>query len=72
MDITKCTGEGCPVKEFCFRFTAPDSEYRQSYFVEPPMVVEDGKFITCDMYWGEEQESILDLLIDIASGNRTK
>ena len=34
-DITKCTGEGCPLKDKCYRFTCrPD--YLQSYFVEVP------------------------------------
>ena len=31
-DITKCTGEGCPLKETCYRFTAPTDMY-QSFFV---------------------------------------
>ena len=29
-DITKCNGEGCTLKENCYRFTAPDS-YWQAY-----------------------------------------
>jgi hypothetical protein len=45
-DITKCEGDECPMKESCYRFTAPAEEY-QSYFVEPP--IKDGK---CHMYWG--------------------
>ena len=52
-DITMCSGEGCPVKESCYRFTAKPNEYRQSYFVEPP--IKDGK---CDHYWGENAEFI--------------
>lgn len=47
-DITKCKGEGCPMKETCHRFTDPAEEY-QSYFTESP-IKDDGK---CDMYWGE-------------------
>ena len=62
-DITMCSGEGCPVKEFCYRFTAKPNEYRQSYFVEPP--IKDGK---CDHYWGDQQESILKQLKDITNG----
>jgi hypothetical protein len=30
-DISKCDGHDCPVKEHCFRFTAPSNEYQQSY-----------------------------------------
>jgi hypothetical protein len=52
-DITKCKGEGCPIKESCYRFTAEASKYMQSYFFTPPF---DGK--TCEMYWGKQSESI--------------
>lgn len=33
-DITKCTGENCPFKDRCYRFTAKADEYRQAYFGE--------------------------------------
>ena len=46
MDGTKCGGEGCPLKETCYRFTAKPTEFRQSYFTEPP--VKKGK---CEYYW---------------------
>lgn len=45
MDITKCKGEGCPIKENCKRYTAKES-LMQSYFIESP--IENGK---CEMYW---------------------
>lgn len=48
MDITKCKGEDCPIKENCKRFTAKES-LMQSYFIESPF--NDNK---CDMYWGEK------------------
>ncbi len=53
--ITMCTGDGCPLKENCYRFTSIASE-RQSYFFTPPF---DGK--TCEMYW----ESIYNQLKNI-------
>lgn len=59
-DIAKCKGEGCPMKESCYRFTAPENELCQSYFVTPP--IEDGK---CKLYWGDVQQSIMDALQDI-------
>lgn len=34
-DITKCTGEGCKRKHFCYRFTAEEGLW-QSYFVDVP------------------------------------
>lgn len=47
-DITMCSGEGCPLKESCYRYTAKPSEYWQSYFIDPP--IKDGE---CEYYWGE-------------------
>lgn len=56
-DITKCKGVNCPVKEHCYRFTAP-ADYLQSYFVDSPGEHhDDGKF-TCDSYWGKNADKI--------------
>jgi hypothetical protein len=52
-DIAKCTGENCPHKENCYRFTVPASEIYQTYIAEPP--IKDGK---CDYYWGKNGEAI--------------
>lgn len=64
MDGTKCSGNDCPVKETCYRFTAPVSEFRQSYFFNPPGGQKDGKF-TCEMYWGVTQDHVLEELARI-------
>jgi len=32
-DISKCSGEGCPLKDSCRRYTAPASEWQ--YWIEP-------------------------------------
>ena len=66
-DITVCSGTNCPVKEQCYRFTAPKNEMWQSYFMEIPGKIEDNKF-TCDMYWGEKAEGIWNQLKDITNG----
>ena len=63
-DITMCKGGSCPFKEKCARFTSTADEYRQAWFIDVPY--EDGK---CDMYWGENQESIYNQLIYIVSGS---
>ena len=44
-DIGKCSGDGCPVKEDCWRYLAPSSDW-QSYFAPPPFT-EEG----CDYFW---------------------
>ena len=62
-DITMCTGDGCPLKENCYRFTAEKSK-RQSYFFTPPF---DGKI--CEMYWGKQSESIYNELKNITNEN---
>ena len=58
-DITMCLGTDCPHKETCYRYTAKPSEY-QSYFMEAP--IQDEK---CEMYWGENAESILKQINEI-------
>jgi hypothetical protein len=35
-DISMCQGTGCPLKNECYRHTAPVNEYRQAYFVYIP------------------------------------
>lgn len=51
-DITMCKGEGCPFKNNCYRYKAKANEYRQSFFVEPPI-----KNNKCDFYWKIEPEA---------------
>lgn len=49
-DITMCGSEQCGLKETCYRNPASGtepSEYRQSWFVEPP--IKDNGF--CHYYW---------------------
>ena len=61
-DITMCSGKGCPVASNCYRYTAKASNY-QSYFSDVPF---NGS--SCDMYWGENEESIFNQLKDITNG----
>jgi len=63
-DITKCTGKDCKSKESCYRYMAKESEFRQAYFAESP-INKDG---FCDMYWGKEQDYILNDLNNITNG----
>lgn len=51
-DISMCFGNGCPIKEDCYRFKAkPDKDY-QSYFVDPPFnIVESDEQPSCDYFW---------------------
>ena len=60
-DITMCSGNDCPVKETCYRFTAKPSDFRQSYFFQPPGGQKDGKF-TCEMYWEVIQDHVSEKL----------
>ncbi|MEN9487999.1 MAG: hypothetical protein RL494_264 [Bacteroidota bacterium] len=62
-DITMCSGRDCPLKEKCYRYTAPKSKYMQSYFTIPPIKGDE-----CDMYWGEKSQSVFNLLKDITDG----
>lgn len=47
-DISMCSGEKCPLKEKCYRHTAPKSEFRQAYFTKVPYsTLVEG----CEYYW---------------------
>lgn len=50
-DITKCKGEGCKDRQNCYRFRAPDSEFRQAWFAETP-----GKDEDCDFHIPYDEE----------------
>ena len=52
-DITMCTGEDCPMKDGCYRFTANANEFMQSYFMNAP-IKEDN---TCDHYWPNKDDN---------------
>ena len=51
-DITMCDGEGCKLKENCWRFKAKPSSY-QSFFSEAPVKNEGAD---CDYYWEDEKD----------------
>jgi hypothetical protein len=70
-DITMCSGEGCPLKEKCHRFTAVKNLDRQSFFVKPPFEIDKKKF-TCKMFWGESYELLLQQIKTIIGDKKTK
>lgn len=41
-------GDNCPLKEKCYRYTSPSSEYAQAYYVGTPFNEETQ---TCDYFW---------------------
>lgn len=43
-----CEGDGCPLKDNCYRHTATPNPYRQSYFLDSPY---DSKRRECEHYW---------------------
>jgi hypothetical protein len=47
-DISMCEGQGCPLKEKCYRFTAPKNEHWQAVFVFVPY---NEELKECDMFY---------------------
>ncbi len=47
-DITMCYGEGCALKDNCYRHTAPACPYRQSRFIKAPV---DPQTKECEYFW---------------------
>jgi hypothetical protein len=35
-DISKCKGDGCPIRNNCYRYTAPAEPRWQSFFIDAP------------------------------------
>jgi len=50
-DITMCDGYGCPVKDKCYRHTAPKNDLWQSMFVAPPIDEMD----QCKYFWDNKE-----------------
>jgi hypothetical protein len=48
-DISKCTGNGCKIKEKCWRFTAPAEPLWQSYAAFDTQPV--NKAAECNGFW---------------------
>ena len=46
-DIAKCADDKCPSKDFCYRFTAPVSEFYQAY----GQFEREEDAYNCDMFW---------------------
>jgi hypothetical protein len=48
------TNKDCPMKGSCYRYAATPSEFRQSYFVEAPFIIEpDGT--SCAYFWKDKE-----------------
>lgn len=79
LDITHCAGGECPLKGTCYRFTQYyklcTKEKKKivyiSKFPVPPYIIDRGKF-TCDMFWGDASQYLLEQLKSIFNGEKTK
>jgi len=60
-DISKCCGEGCPIKERCYRFTAPTNPDSQSV-ISPPGEYQINGFI-CTMFY-DNIRAVTDYILD--------
>ncbi len=49
-DITLCRGDNCQMKNTCHRYLAKPFEFRQSYFMKPPIEIVEGE-AKCKYYW---------------------
>ena len=52
-DLTKCSGEGCPLRYDCHRFTSIDFYNEQYFFAETPY---NHKLNTCEELWNDNAE----------------
>ena len=52
-DISMCKGGNCPMRTWCYRYTAKPSEFMQSYFIEVPHTYSNP--VDCDYFWSNEE-----------------
>jgi hypothetical protein len=52
-DISKCSDFLCPSREKCYRFTAPISEFWQSY----TNFERESDADNCNFFWDNDEES---------------
>ena len=62
-DITKCEGNNCPVKSNCYRYTALEDKFRQSYFVTTPIEINNNIY-SCKRYWKNSLNFTVDNFTD--------
>jgi hypothetical protein len=67
-DITMCSGNGCPIKDGCYRYYAKPSE-RQSYFIEPPY---NHEVKGCPEYWTRNDREARITEVYDSNGNLAK
>jgi len=60
IELTKCSGDNCPMKENCLRFTKSNTKE----VLKPPFQIRDGA-ISCLLFHGDDQQNILNQLINI-------
>ena len=68
MDIQKCDGKDCIVKEKCKRFTATKSI--PDWFIAAPFTIDKGLF-KCEMFWGYPSDLLLEQLKSIMNGSKS-
>jgi len=68
-DISKCSGDKCPLKDKCYRFTSKASSLWQSDIDPPPFTIKKKKF-KCDLFWGEQSQAIIKELNAILKGEK--
>jgi hypothetical protein len=55
--IEMCDGTNCPVKDKCYRFTAPKSYKYQDFMIEVPFRKEKGKTV-CDLFVRDKRKNV--------------
>lgn len=49
-DITMCRGEGCSLRETCYRYKSKPTKERQPYSTAPPIEIANGLRTVCEYY----------------------
>lgn len=56
MQLTKCTGDNCPLKHSCKRYSTQIPNYNISEWYAKPPIKNLGGVLSCKMFWGDKDD----------------
>ena len=64
-DISMCNGQDCPIKEYCYRYTAEPSEFWQTWGM-----FEFNKETGCNYFMANEKDIVGQEIIELINKNQ--
>lgn len=65
LEITKCKGRGCPIKDKCYRYIGENLKTQSYFLIEPFQYFDEGNTFSCAMFWGDNANQIFNKISTI-------